>query len=110
MLLALAACGNGQKPPASSVEQPDAVVKPAPFNEEAAREILDTPMDGSALETFTQDLQRVKDTASPEDYYLLKSALDALLFYDLSAAGDTARLYQSLDGMTPNEIIASAKR
>lgn len=67
--------------------------------------VMDTPLDGSSVEAFTAGLKRVDEEASETEYRRVMSSLDFLLFYDIGARRDKARLYSRLDGKTPNEII-----
>jgi hypothetical protein len=109
----LAACGTGDNGPATAVEpnKMAAVAPQAPATDAAAAaEIMNKPMDGSSPEAFKQGLNEVKAVATPQDYKRLESALNSMLFYDLSVAGDKARLYEKLDGLSPNEIMVKAAR
>jgi hypothetical protein len=74
--------------------------------------VMDQPMDGSSFEAFTAGLEKVDREASETNYRSLMSALDYLLFYDLSAKRKKELLYAGLDGKTPTEIkaIVSDKR
>ena len=74
--------------------------------------VMDQPMDGSSFEAFTAGLEKVDREASETNYRSLMSALDYLLFYDLSAKRKKEILYAGLDGKTPTEIkaIVSDKR
>ncbi len=74
--------------------------------------VMDQPMDGSSFEAFTAGLEKVDREASETNYRALMSALDYLLFYDLSAKRKKEILYAGLDGKTPTEIkaIVSEKR
>jgi len=74
--------------------------------EDAPLLVMDQPMDGSSIESFTAGLEKVDREASEKDYRSLMSALDYLLFYDLSAKRSKEILYAGLDGKTPNEIKA----
>lgn len=67
--------------------------------------VMDTPLDGSSVETFTAGLERLDEEASETDYRRVMSSLDFLLFYDIGARRNKAKLYSRLDGKTPNEII-----
>lgn len=85
-------------------------ISAAPFDAAAADAAMQRPMDGSSVEAFTKDLERLKSEVRPEDFAKVQSALSWMMFYDLSAAGEKAKLYASLDGDTPNEIIAKSGR
>ena len=66
---------------------------------------MEIPLDGSSLEAFETSLARVEAHTSPEDYTTLVNAIDYLLFYDLNARQDRAKLASILDGLTPREVI-----
>ena len=70
---------------------------------------LDRPLDGTSIDTFEAGLAKIREEASPEEYKRLSTALQRLLFYDVGARKDRQLLYQRLDGMTGNEIIARAE-
>ena len=72
--------------------------------------VMDQPMNGASLEDFNASLERVQKSASEADFKILNMALDWLLLYDLGARGDRATLYRRLDGNTPTQIIAKARR
>jgi hypothetical protein len=74
-------------------------------HKDRAASVMDTPLDGSSLETFTAGLKRLDEEASETDYRRVMSSLDFLLFYDIGARRDRAKLYSRLNGKTPNEII-----
>jgi hypothetical protein len=74
-------------------------------HKDRATSVMDTPLDGSSLETFTAGLKRLDEEASETDYRRVMSSLDFLLFYDIGARRDRAKLYSRLNGKTPNEII-----
>jgi len=68
--------------------------------------IMDQPLDGTSIETFTAGLEKVDEEASEQEYRSLMSALSYLLFYDIGAEMNKAKLYSRLDGKTPNQILA----
>ena len=67
--------------------------------------VMDEPLDGSSIETFTAGLKKLDEEASEKEYRNVMSALDFLLFYDIGAKRDKARLYSRLNGTSPNQII-----
>ena len=67
--------------------------------------IMDVPLDGSSIEAFTAGLEELDKNASEEDYRRVMSALDYLLFYDIGAKRDKAKLYSRLNGKSPNQIL-----
>jgi ABC-type transport system substrate-binding protein len=81
-----------------------------PGHESSENTVMDQPMNGASLEDFNASLERVQKSASEADFKILNMALDWLLLYDLGARGDRATLYRRLDGNTPTQIIAKARR
>lgn len=71
--------------------------------------IMETPLDGTSEDTFTAGLERISKEGSEEDYRNVMSALDFLLFYDIGARRDKARLYSRLNGKTPEQILELVK-
>ena len=69
--------------------------------------VMDQPLDGSSKEAFTTGLEKVDSEATEKEYRTLMSALDFLLFYDLAAKREKAKLYARLNGKSPNEIITT---
>lgn len=76
----------------------------------AQSEVMDMPLEGHEVAAFEAGLEQVKASATEQEYRDLEHALGYLLYYDLSAKKDKSRLYQNLDGKTPNEIIALIRR
>lgn len=112
LVLTLSACGSGEKNPTS---EPKVAAKPTPtatpqFDPAAAEVIMNEPMDGSSVEAFAENLEKLKATLSEEDFGRVQSALDWMLFYDFSVGGDKEKLYTKLNGVTPSEIISRARR
>lgn len=103
----LAACQNDEQASADPESQAgQGQTEQAP----ATSGILDQPMDGSSVEAFEADMEAVRSQSGQKAYERLSSAIDYLLAYDLGAQRDRAKLYQRLDGKTPKEIVAQAKR
>lgn len=71
----------------------------------AIDEAMGEPMDGSSVEAFEQNMDAIKERIGPKNSQKLSSALNHLIFYDLGLAGSKAKLYASVDGMSPAEII-----
>lgn len=67
---------------------------------------MDQPVDFSTPENVEISLQKVKDQEGEQIYKTLNSAMQYILFYDLSMRNDKEKLYKALDGSTPSEIIA----
>ena len=70
---------------------------------------LDIPMDGSSLEAFEKNLEKVRETSSESDYNSIKAAFDYLLLYDLGSKGDPEKLAARLDGVTGREMLDRIK-
>jgi hypothetical protein len=68
--------------------------------------IMDQPVDFSTPENVEISLQKVKDQEGEKAYKTLNSAMQYVLFYDLSLRNDKEKLYKALDGSTPKDIIA----
>ena len=67
--------------------------------------VMDVPLDGSSVDAFTKGLENVDENGTEKEYRNLMSALDFLLFYDLGAKRDKAKLYARLSGKSPNDIL-----
>lgn len=68
-------------------------------------DIMDIPMDGSNVESFTAGLERVEKEGSETQYRSIMSALSYMRFYDIGANREWAKVYANLDGLSPNEIL-----
>ena len=100
VLALLVSCSVALADPGS---EPEAAV-------EQAVSVMDVPLDGSSVESFTAGLTRVDEEATEDEYRKLMSALDFMLFYDVGARRNKARLYARLDGKTPNDILSSVAK
>jgi len=131
VIFALVSCGNGQtgngeeasaSEQESAAEKSSVVIKPergittvrAPEgafekHEDRESQLVEIIMDGTSVETFEASLKQFQETAPTDEYRLLRSALQYLQVYDLSARGNKAKLYEKLNGKTADEIIALAK-
>ena len=67
--------------------------------------VMDQPLDGTSIESFTAGLEKVDEEATEQEYRDLMSSLDFLLFYDIGARRDKAKLYSRLNGKSPAEIL-----
>ncbi|MFP4209539.1 MAG: hypothetical protein ACLFSC_12915 [Wenzhouxiangella sp.] len=67
-------------------------------------------VDGTSPQAFAESLQRIAAETSPEQYAQLDSSLRYLRMYSSAAWGGLPGLYESLDSMTGEEIIAHARR
>lgn len=70
---------------------------------------MDMVMNGSSSEAFEESLEDVKSNLTKKEYAQLRSAIQYLAVYDLNNRGSKDRLYGSLDGMTPAEILEHAR-
>lgn len=71
---------------------------------------LDIVLDGSSLEAFNEGLDEIKETSTEREYEKLEKSINYLLFYDLVAKQDKARLAERLDGMTGRQVIQKVER
>ena len=77
---------------------------------EEADSLMDQPVDFSSPEKVEETLQSIREQDGDSAYNRVKTAMDFLLFYDVGLARNKEKLYAKLDGKTPNQIIAAAKR
>lgn len=117
------ACGKSDSEPASSAAEKSAATAPvaaAPatdIREETlpAEQLqpeysagMRIPVDGSSLESFDQSLAAIKAETTADEYANLTNAIDYLLVYNLSARHNRAKLAQSLNGLTGEQIVNEA--
>jgi hypothetical protein len=67
-------------------------------------------VDGSSPQAFAESLQRIAAETSQDQYRELDSSLRYLRMYSSAAWGGLPGLYESLDSMSGEEIIAHARR
>jgi TolA-binding protein len=67
-------------------------------------------VDGTSPQAFAESLQRIASETSQEQYRELDSSLRYLRMYSSAAWSGLPGLYESLDNMTGEEIIAHARR
>lgn len=72
--------------------------------------IMSKPVDFSSPESFTSSIQAIREEAGDEASTRIESALDYMLVYDLSVGRNKQKLYEKLNGKTPNEILAMMRR
>jgi hypothetical protein len=72
--------------------------------------IMDKPVNFSTPENVDKSIEAVRLGAGEKAARDLNNALKYILTYDLSLGRDKAKMYQKLNGRTPNEIIAKMKR
>jgi len=76
----------------------------------ATQSIMDQPVDFTSPESVEQTLQAIRQQAGEGKANSVNNALGYLLVYDLSVNRNKNKLYQKLDGKTPNEIITMMGR
>ncbi|MGD9020582.1 MAG: hypothetical protein PVF46_02205 [Lysobacterales bacterium] len=72
--------------------------------------IMDQPVDFSSPEKVEESLQKIREAEGDTAYMQVKNAMDFVLFYDISLTRNKAKLYEKLDGKTPNQIKAMVTR
>lgn len=72
--------------------------------------IMDQPVDFSTPEDVEKTIAAVKANAGEAAARNLNNAMKYILMYDLSLSMNKEKMYQKLNGSTPNEIIAQVKR
>ena len=121
--LTISACGPEDKglqdksPPDQGVQERPAIeteVATAPaarlVDQAEAEAAMERKLDGSSVEAFEEGLEQLKSKLSDRQFNSVTSAIEWMLFYDLSARRNKERLYSMLDGMTPTEIIERADK
>lgn len=91
--------------PASAVE-----AEPAAVAASDGLSIMDKPVNFSTPEDVEKSIEAVREQAGEAEARNLRNALGYILAYDLSIGRDKEKMYQKLNGRTPNEIIAKMKR
>jgi len=90
-------------------KQSESVPADTTRNAESTDNMSAISFDGSSEDSFNEGLDKFQAMASSKEYNELTNSLKYLLVYDFSTRGNKARLYKSLDGMTPAEIIERAR-
>lgn len=72
--------------------------------------IMDKPVNFSTPEDVEKSIEAVRLGAGDKAARDLNNAMKYILTYDLSLRRDKEKMYQKLNGRTPNEIIAKMKR
>ena len=67
--------------------------------------IMSKPVDFSSPENITNSMQAIQTEAGDEASARVDGAIDYMLVYDLSVGGNKQKLYEKLNGKTPNEIL-----
>jgi hypothetical protein len=127
MLFLLTACADEEQNNNATVttepekpaktERPTPPARPAPAKKEPRPQedfqsaaVMSEAVDFSSPEQVTATLQGIQEKAGDEAASRLQSAIDYMLVYDLSVGRNQLKLYQKLNGKTPNEILAMAGR
>ena len=130
LMLSIAGCGNaaskdedaaaGSSEETSKQDKPAEVANKKPITNQVRGEEVEEVVemhedrdsqlttfvfDGSSETAFEAGLKEFQEAAPTEEYRTLKSALQYLLVYDLSARGNKAKLYSNLNGKTAQQII-----
>lgn len=72
--------------------------------------LMNQPVDFSSPEAVEKTLQDIRDKEGDKAYSQLDNAMKYLMVYDLSVSNNKEKLYEKLNGMTPEEIIAKMRR
>ena len=78
--------------------------------QQANSSLMNKPVDFSTPESAEQTLQNILEQDGEKAYKHVSNAMQFIMVYDLSVRKNKEILYQKLDGLTPEEIIAQAKR
>jgi len=108
-LFLMNACAEDDKD-AKATAEPAVVTGDLNVSGDSAESIMDQPVDFSTPEDVEKSLQKVREQAGDQAYKNLQSAMKYILYYDLSLANNKEKMYQKLNGSTPNEILAKMKR
>lgn len=72
--------------------------------------VMNQPVDFSSPEAVEKTLQNIRDKEGDTAYKQLKNTMQYIKVYDLSVGNSDEKLYQKLNGRTPEQIIAKIKR
>ena len=72
--------------------------------------LMDQPVDFSTPEKVEETLQNIREQEGEGSYKAVMSAMEYLLFYDLSVRRDKELLHKKLNGRTPKQIIGMMRR
>jgi len=84
--------------------------KPGMTTDGAQVSVMDLPVNFSTPEDVEKSIENVRQQAGAAEATELTNALGYILAYDLSVGHDKEKMYQKLNGRTPNAIIAKMKR
>ena len=72
--------------------------------------LMNQPVNFSTPEDVEKTLQNIREKEGEKAYKQVENAMQYLMYYDLSLRNNKEKLYKKLDGKTPEQIIATAKR
>lgn len=104
------AVATGKPAAATTAPAPAAEAAQAADAADAGMSIMDKPVNFSTPEDVEKSIEAVRQQAGDAEARDLKNALGYILAYDLSIGRNKEKMYQKLNGRTPNEIIAKMKR
>lgn len=104
------AVATGKPAAATTAPAPAAEAVQAADAADAGMSIMDKPVNFSTPEDVEKSIEAVRQQAGDAEARDLKNALGYILAYDLSIGRNKEKMYQKLNGRTPNEIIAKMKR
>ena len=105
-LFMVTACAQDSKGTETTAEQVSVTAETSGQAESA----MDQPVDFSTPENVEKSLQKVREQDGEVAYKNLVNAMKYVSYYDLSVGGNKEKLHKKLNGQTPNQIIAKAKR
>ena len=74
------------------------------------KSIMSQPVNFSTPEDVEKTLQNIREEAGDDTYNQLKNAMQYMLVYDLGLSRNKEKLYQKLNGKTPEKILEMTKR
>lgn len=106
----LAACADDRTETDSTAQAEPAAAGTTESVKVDSDSLMNQPVDFSSPEAAEKTLQNIREVEGEKAYKNLKSAMDYIMFYDLSVGKDKEKLYKKLDGKTPNQIFAKMRR
>jgi len=84
--------------------------EPEPGNAEIGANMNTVIFDGSSEDAFQAGLDEFQSFANEMEISALSGAISFLKVYDISARGNTEKLYSVLDGLTAEQIVERANK
>lgn len=109
-LFLVSACAEDKKVSEAVVTPAVAVSQDGPVESDQVSPIMDQPVNFSTPEEVEKSLQKVREQGGEKAYKNLEGSMKYMLYRDLSLKGSQEKMYEKLDGKTPTQIIAMAKR